>query len=114
MKKDFDQENTSLEKLEESLLDDYLDEMDALVKKYPEDPNQTDLNEECLNRLIGELDDNWQSFRRKWEKKFSVLYSEGTVKVGKDKEGMRHLIIKSDANGKDVIDLTVPEIPPQD
>ena len=95
---------------EEDIFGSYLQEMDELVNKYPEDPNKTDFNEERLTELIKELDNNWMSFRKKWRHKLETaqkVFGRGRVKKGKD--GMRHLIIKSDFTEQDILDLSVPD-----
>lgn len=93
---------------EEDLFDSYLKEMDELVNKYPKDPNKTGLSEEKLSQLIKELDNSWMSFRRKWQHKLENAEKVfGSGKIKKGKSGMRHLIIRSELNSKDVLDLAV-------
>ncbi|MBU4304316.1 MAG: hypothetical protein KJ893_01610 [Candidatus Omnitrophica bacterium] len=94
----------------EDLLDSYLKELDRLVNKYPDDPNEINLNEQKLSELIKELDENWVRFRKKWQhalgKKMKV---PGKSEVKKGKDGMHHLIIKSDFSGREALDLYVPD-----
>ena len=93
---------------EEDVFDSYLSEMSELVSKYPDDPNEIDLTKRNLSELIKELDDNWMAFRRKWKNKLKdVEKIFGAGSVNKDKSGMRHLVIKSDFKGQDILDLSV-------
>ncbi|MFH1459514.1 MAG: hypothetical protein ABIG64_03980 [Candidatus Omnitrophota bacterium] len=95
---------------EEDIFDSYLEEMDELVNKYPADPNKTDFDDRKLNKLIRELDQNWFAFQKKWQHKLEAADKVfGVGKVKKVKDGMRHLIIKSEFSGDDILDLTVPD-----
>ncbi len=95
--------------MEKDLLDKYLEEMDDLVNKYPEDPNMSDLTEQKLCRLIEELDDSWMNFKKKWQRRLTASGKVmGKAKVRKDKKGVRHLIIKSEVNDN-VMDLVVSD-----
>ena len=92
------------------LLYNYLREMDELVHRYPEDPNQIDITEAELNKMIKDQDKNWAAFERKWREK--LAFTEERVfsaKVKKGSKNIRHLIIKSEVSGKDVLDLTIPD-----
>jgi len=107
------QKNAIAEKiLEQDLFDAYLKEMDDLVNKYPEDPNNADFTEQKLNHLINDLDNNWMSFRKKWQKRLGPLDESAEIvatgKVKKSKKGIRHLIIKSELAKKNILDLVVP------
>jgi hypothetical protein len=93
---------------EEDIFDSYLDEMDNLVNKYPQDLNKEELTEQKLHQLIKELDDNWMAFYKKWQAKLDLAGKAFAVgKVEKNKQGMRHLIIKSDFSDHKLLDLTV-------
>lgn len=93
---------------EQDIFDSYLDEMDKLVNKYPDDLSKQELSEQKLHQLIKELDDNWMNFRKKWQAKLVLAEKNFAVgKVEKNKKGMRHLIIKSNFSGHDVLDLVV-------
>ena len=99
----------TMEEVWEKDLDKYLGEMDILVNKYPEDPNAANLTEQKLCRLIEELDESWMSLQKKWQRRIKVA---GKVPVrgliSKDNSGMRHLIIKSELNDDNILDLVVP------
>ncbi|MFH1062414.1 MAG: hypothetical protein V1747_05955 [Candidatus Omnitrophota bacterium] len=93
---------------EEDIFDSYLEELDDLVNKYPEDLNKQELTEQKLHQLIKELDDNWMAFRKKWQTKLDLAAKVFAVgKVEKNKQGMRHLIIKSDFSDHNILDLSV-------
>ncbi|MCG2710893.1 MAG: hypothetical protein L6416_00950 [Candidatus Omnitrophica bacterium] len=95
---------------EEDVFDSYLSEMNELVNRYPDDPNKIDLSERKLYELIQELDDNWMAFRKKWKNKLKDAEKVfGTGTINKDKNGMRHLVIKSDFSGQDIMDIFVSE-----
>ncbi len=101
--------NMEKEIWEEDVFDSYLSEMHELVGRYPDDPNEINLSERKLFDLIKELDNNWMAFRRKWKNKskdVEKIFGSGTVK--KDKDGMRHLIIKSDFNDSKMLKLSIP------
>lgn len=99
---------------EKDLFGEYVREMDELVNKYPQDPNVVDFTEQRLNKLINDLDDNWMSFRKKWQKRLNVADKKdvviGTAKIKKGDKRLRHLIIKSELNDKDVLNLVVPDV----
>lgn len=92
----------------EVLVDEFLLEMDELLLKYPQDPNQTNLNEEKLEQLIVDLDKNWMSFKRRWKNRLAIDKVVGDGKVLKDGKGIRHLVIRSEAVPDPLIDLVVP------
>ena len=95
---------------EEDIFDSYLDEMDKLVNKYPEDPNKEDLTEKKLHQLIKDLDNNWTAFRKKWKNRLgSADKVFATGKVEKEKNGMRHIFIKSEFSDNALLDLTVKD-----
>jgi len=105
--------NAEAEKiLEQDLFDAYLKEMDDLVNKYPEDPNNADITEQKLNQLISDLDNNWMSFKKKWQKQLGPLDESAKIvatgKMKKSKKGIGHLIIKSELTKKNLLDLVVP------
>lgn len=94
---------------EEDVFDSYLSEMKELVGKYPDDPNDINLNEKKLFDLINELDANWMAFRQKWKTKLKNAEKVfGAANIVKGKDGMRHLVIKSDFNDQDILRLSVP------
>lgn len=96
--------------VKEDLFAKYVQEMEQLVDKYPEDPNKTDLSEEKLSQLINDLDHNWMAFRKRWQSKISIQEAAAAQgKIKKDKKGIHHLIIKSEATGKNIIDLVASE-----
>jgi hypothetical protein len=102
--------NTIQEVWEEDVFDSYLQEMNELVRKYPEDPNKTDFSEQELTRLIKNLDLNWKSFQKKWQRKLGKAEKVfGSAYLKKGKEGLRHLIIKSEFAGDEVLDLSVAD-----
>ncbi|MBU1042824.1 MAG: hypothetical protein KJ915_00295 [Candidatus Omnitrophica bacterium] len=108
MKKPENKKSQKKDIWEEDLFDSYLDEMDSLVNKYPEDLNKENLTEQKLHELIKELDDNWMEFRKKWQMKLDLAEKVfGTAKTGQDKQGMRHIVIKSDFSDKEILNLTV-------
>ena len=108
MKKTGNNKKTKKDIWEEDIFDSYLDELDDLVSKYPEDLNKEDLTEEKLHHLIKDLDDNWMEFRKKWQAKFDLADKVfGTAKIEKNKQGMRHIVIKSNFSDKDILDLIV-------
>lgn len=93
---------------EEDIFDSYLDELDSLVHKYPEDLSKQDITDKKLQELIKEVDDNWMAFRKKWQVKFDLANKVfGNAKVEKTKQGMRHIVIKSNFSDKDILNLTV-------
>ena len=109
MKNRLGKKDVSEEIWEEDVFDSYLSEMSELVNKYPDDPNEIDLSERKLHELIKELDDNWMAFRQKWKDKLKNAEKVfGTGTINKEKNGMRHLIIKSGFSGQDILKL-VPE-----
>lgn len=110
MKNRLKKNDVSQDVWEEDVFDSYLSEMSELVGKYPDDPNEIDLSERKLFDLIKELDDNWMAFRRKWKNKLKKAEKVfGAGEIHKDKDGMRHLVIKSDFNGPNILDLSVAE-----
>ncbi|MFH1093605.1 MAG: hypothetical protein V1739_05555 [Candidatus Omnitrophota bacterium] len=110
MKNRLNKKDVSEEIWEEDVFGSYLSEMNELVSKYPDDPNQINLSERKLFDLIQELDDNWMAFRQKWKSKLKdVEKIFGTAAIKKDKNGMRHLVIKSDFSGQDVLHMSVLE-----
>ena len=110
MKNKEGKKDSTKEVWEEDVFDSYLKEMSDLVSKYPDDPNEINCSERKLHELIKELDESWMAFRRKWKNKLKDVEKVfGTAEVQKDKDGMRHLVIKSDFSGQDILDLSVPE-----
>ncbi|MCK4995007.1 MAG: hypothetical protein KAS13_08200 [Candidatus Omnitrophica bacterium] len=110
MKNSLKKNDISQDIWEEDILDSYLSEMSELVSRYPDDPNEADLSEKKLFDLIKELDNSWVVFRRKWSRKLkSAEKVFGTGKVSKNKDGMRHLVIKSEFNDQDIMKLSVHE-----
>ncbi|MBU1086666.1 MAG: hypothetical protein KKD05_04020 [Candidatus Omnitrophica bacterium] len=108
MKNSGSKKNSKKDIWEEDIFDSYLEEMDYLVNKYPEDLNKEELDEQKLHQLIKDLDDNWMAFRKKWQTKLDLADKVfGTAKVEKNKPGMRHIVIKSNFSDKDILDLTV-------
>lgn len=102
--------NDKKEIWEEDLFESYLLEMDELINKYPEDPNEIDLTEGKLHELIQELDANWMAFRKKWQHKIETAGKVfATANIKKEKSGMRHLVIKSEFSGHEILDLLIPE-----
>lgn len=97
--------------LEEDLLDVYMEEMDALLSRYPEDPNQSELTEEKLNELMSDIDQSWEAFHSRWKHKMPKYMKMATSgRVIKKADGLRHLVIKSDVNEKELLDLSVPDL----
>jgi hypothetical protein len=95
---------------EEDIFDSYLDEMDKLVNKFPEDPNKEHLTEKKLHELIKELDDNWMAFQDKWKNRLQEADKVfASAKIKQDKNGMRHLVIKSEFSDDTLIDLAVQD-----
>ncbi|MBI4846747.1 MAG: hypothetical protein HY810_09825 [Candidatus Omnitrophica bacterium] len=100
--------------MDEDVFEKYLEEMDKLIMKYPEDPNKIGVSEKKLNELIQELDNNWMEFRRKWENKLgNVEKVLGGGMVKKEKGGLRHLVIKSEFADRNVLDLIVGKGSPE-
>jgi hypothetical protein len=97
---------------EDVLVNEFLLEMDALLHKYPQDPNQVDLSEEKLEELIVDLDKNWMSFKRRWKQRLDIDKVIASGKVQKDDKGVRHLIIRSQASEDPLIDLVVKKEDP--
>ena len=93
-------------KKREEMISLYLEEMDKLVDKYKNDPNEIDLDEEKLVRLNKAIDRSWRGLKKKWQIEDGMVYKiMGEAKIKKDKKGMRHLIVKSETTGRDVLDL---------
>ena len=93
---------------EEDVFGSYLNEMNELVSRYPDDPNEIDLNDRKLDELIKEVDKGWMAFKKKWQNKLKdVDKIFGTASIKKCKSGLRHLIIKSDFSSQDILDLSV-------
>ncbi len=110
MSKKVNKKMASVEIWEEDVFDSFLAEMSELISKYPDDPNEIDLSERKLHELIKELDDSWMAFRRKWKNKLKDAEKIfGTALISKQKNGMRHLIIRSDLSGQDVLNLSITE-----
>jgi hypothetical protein len=96
-------------KQDEVLVDKFLMEMDELLHKYPQDPNQMDVNEKKLEKLIADLDKNWMSFKRRWKNRLAVEKVIGSGMVENDAKGIRHLVIRSEAGQDSLVDLVVED-----
>ncbi|MCP4649141.1 MAG: hypothetical protein GY853_03550 [PVC group bacterium] len=95
---------------ENGLISNYLKEMEELINRYPEDPNECDFSEDKLNELMSDIDKSWKAFNRKWQHKISLPKKDkGLGVIKKDDKGMHHLVIKSDVIKEPILDLVVPE-----
>ncbi|MFH2137624.1 MAG: hypothetical protein ABII88_03860 [Candidatus Omnitrophota bacterium] len=102
--------NIKRKKPTDDMFDSYLEEMDELINRYPEDPNQSDLSEDKLKKMMDEFDGSWVAFDKKWKHKvFKPKEISAIGKIKKDDKGVHHLVIKSELTQEPIIDLVVPD-----